>query len=81
MAEQGTVKWFNGAKGYGFIAKMFCAFLGDRGGRVPEPAGGSGGAIRRDEGPQGQTGCKRTATLSGVVRKDDAPPIAFRRFV
>jgi cold shock protein len=20
MAEQGTVKWFNGAKGYGFIA-------------------------------------------------------------
>jgi CspA family cold shock protein len=61
MAEQGTAKWFNGAKGYGFISRqngedLFVHSSAIEAGVFQEPAGGSEGAIRRDQGPQGLAG-------------------------
>jgi CspA family cold shock protein len=60
MAEQGTVEWFNSAKSYGFISRQNGEDLFvhspaiERG--FQEPAGGSEGAIRRDQEPQGLAG-------------------------
>jgi CspA family cold shock protein len=61
MAEQGTVEWFNSAKSYGFISRqngedLFVHSSAIEAGGFQELAGGSEGAIRRDQGPQGLAG-------------------------
>ncbi len=59
--EQGTVKWFNDAKGFGFISRQngegrVCSLLGDQFERFQEPSRGPGCAIQRGKGTQGLAG-------------------------
>jgi cold shock protein len=55
---QGTVKWFNGDKGYGFIAveggqDVFVHFSAITGSGFPQPGGRAEGRVRHHPGPEG----------------------------
>jgi len=56
--EQGTVKWFNDAKGYGFISRqsgedVFVHFSAIQAGGLSQSARRANCAVRRDQGTKG----------------------------
>ena len=58
MAEQGTVKWFNDAKGYGFISRqsgedVFVHFSANRGRRLGSLQEGQSVEFEVTKGPKG----------------------------
>src|SRR5438128_12231851 len=68
--EQGTVKWFNDAKGYGFISRqngedVFVHFSAIQAGGLSQPARRASRAVRRDQRPKGLAGRERSGCLSG----------------
>src|SRR5207244_10597945 len=70
MAEQGTVKWFNDAKGYGRISRqngedVFVHFSAIQAGGFRSLQEGASGAVRGDQGPEGLAGRERSGRLSG----------------
>ena len=67
--EQGTVKWFNDAKGYGFISRqtgedVFVHFSAIQAGGFRSLQEGQGFAVRGDQRPQGLAGGERSGCLS-----------------
>ena len=62
---QGTVKWFNAEKGYGFIAvegggaDVFVHYSAIATTGLPEPRRGPEGRVRRDPGSEGSAGGER----------------------
>ena len=73
--EQGTVKWFNDAKGFGFISRQngrcVRALLGDQHQRIQEPSGRPGRPVQCGQRTQGLAGLGRTAPLSSSTNPDN----------
>ena len=59
--EQGTVKWFNDAKGFGFLTResgedVFVHHTAIQAEWLPHPSGRPARSVQRDQGPQGLAG-------------------------
>lgn len=66
--ETGTVKWFNDAKGFGFISRengedVFVHFRAIQTPGLQEPEGRPEGHLHRRAGPEGPAGRRRAADL------------------
>ncbi len=83
---QGTVKWFNGEKGFGFIevdgGRGGCvrALQRDRVVRVPLARRGSAGGVRDHPGPEGPAGGQRSPALITCCRSSKKRRPLGRRF-
>ena len=75
--EQGTVKWFNDAKGYGFISRqsgedVFVHFSAIQAGGFKSLQEGQTVQFERHQGPEGLAGRKRSGCLSRrILRRGD----------
>ncbi len=70
---QGTVKWFNGEKGYGFIAvdggqDVFVHYSAIESDGLPHPRAGPAGRVRGHSGAEGPAGRGRPRHLRRARR-------------
>ena len=76
--EQGTVKWFNDAKGFGFSSRengedVFVHHTAIKSTGFRSLQEGQKGPVRRDQGPQGLAGRERSGCLR-PLRSPKAKP-------